>query len=494
MICLLLTEIAPRRNGKGSLSAFPIGERRQEMRKPVFFRSMCHHDGVECPMARKTLIGHVCWASAAIAAFFLGSVWQNDGSAGRSGTERLSPGKANARKTSSGSRGRASTGGRSPASGARRAPVGDGRVVAAGGGEPGSPGQTLSDVQIEAIANEAFRDGNPLVRRQAFDRFLAALTADNASELLGHLKENRVGGDKWRDFHYAWGMIDGKAAVEHATKSEDRDLSYTMAGWASSYPEAAIAHLNNLPEEDKRYYNHLQEALVSGIADNDTTRATDYVLQLANQGNERANHLFGVVTREVVHTVGIDEAARWSESLPDGELKGAALDSVAHRFTNRDPEAAAQWVEQFVGQSFADRAIEEVGDEWAERDPASAVNWLETLSEGRGQSMGLHSAFGEWAQRDPVAAGERISNMQRSPQRDAAISGYSRRISYTDPGAAIEWANSIAEEGSRVRALTHAGQQLTRRDRAAAEAWVAASGLPPEAQQAVLNPPQNRRR
>ena len=234
MICLLLTEIAPRRNGKGSLSAFPIGERRQEMRKPVFFRSMCHHDGVECPMARKTLIGHVCWASAAIAAFFLGSVWQNDGSAGRSGTERLSPGKANARKTSSGSRGRASTGGRSPASGARRAPVGDGRVVAAGGGEPGSPGQTLSDVQIEAIANEAFRDGNPLVRRQAFDRFLAALTADNASELLGHLKENRVGGDKWRDFHYAWGMIDGKAAVEHATKSEDRDLSYTMAGWASS--------------------------------------------------------------------------------------------------------------------------------------------------------------------------------------------------------------------------------------------------------------------
>ena len=107
--------------------------------------------------------------------------------------------------------------------------------------------------------------------------------------------------------------------------------------------------------------------------------------------------------------------------------------------------------------------------------------------------MGLHSAFGEWAQRDPVAAGERISAMERSPQRDAAIGGFSRRISYDDPGAAIEWANSIADESSRTRALTHAGQQLFRRDRAAAEAWIGSSGLPAEAQQAVLNPPNRRR-
>ena len=445
-------------------------------------------------MPKKPLIGHLCWAGVAVTAFVLGSMRDGDDSSGRFGDRKNPSGKGDVRKTNPGSRGGEMAGGSLSGSGGRPGFAGNARLEGSPGRERGSAGQPLSDVQIETISNEAFRHGNPLVRRRAFDRFLEALTADNAKDLLVHLKENRVDRDQWRDFHYAWGMIDGQAAVEHAAKSEDRDLSDTMAGWASSYPEAAVAHLNNLPEEDKRYYHHLQEALVSGMADNDTARATDYVMQLANEGNERANHLFGVVTREVVSTVGIDEAARWSESLPDGELKGAALDTVAHRYTNRDPESAAQWVEQFAGQSYADRAIEEVGDEWAERDPASAVNWLETLTEGRGQSMGLHSAFGEWAQRDPVAAGERISTMQRSPQRDAAISGYSRRISYTDPGAAIEWANSIAEESSRVRALTHAGQQLTRRDRAAAEAWVASSGLPPEARQAVLNPPQSRRR
>jgi len=431
------------------------------------------------------VVGHLCWAAFAVFAFGVGAMLDREDTADvREARDAVSKSGVDRGESGAGSYGQTKSRGNA---GTRKA----------SGSDSGGPGQgqwasLLTEEQIAAVAREAFRDGNPLVRRRAFDRLLENLTSENAKDMLVHLKKNRVGGDQWRDFHYAWGTIDGKAAVEHASKSEDRDLSYTMAGWASTYPEAAIAHLSNLPEEDKRYYHHLQEALVSGMADNDTARATDYVLQLANEGNDRANHLFGVVTREVVSSVGIEEAAQWSQNLPDGDLKGAALDSVAHSFTNRDPEAAAQWVEQFAGQSFADRAIEEVGDEWAERDPASAVNWLETLSEGRGQNMGLHSAFGEWAQRDPVAAGERITAMPRSPQRDAAISGFSRRVSYSDPGAAIEWANSIAEESSRVRALTHAGQQLFRRDRTAAEAWVGSSGLPPQAQQAVLNPPRRR--
>ncbi len=436
-------------------------------------------------MTRKSVVGHLCWAAFAVVAFGVGAMLDREDTADvREARDAVSKSGVDRGESGAGSYGQTKSRGNA---GTRKA----------SGSDSGGPGQgqwasLLTEEQIAAVAREAFRDGNPLVRRRAFDRLLENLTSENAKDMLVHLKKNRVGGDQWRDFHYAWGTIDGKAAVEHASKSEDRDLSYTMAGWASTYPEAAIAHLSNLPEEDKRYYHHLQEALVSGMADNDTARATDYVLQLANEGNDRANHLFGVVTREVVSSVGIEEAAQWSQHLPDGDLKGAALDSVAHSFTNRDPEAAAQWVEQFAGQSFADRAIEEVGDEWAERDPASAVNWLETLSEGRGQNMGLHSAFGEWAQRDPVAAGERITAMPRSPQRDAAISGFSRRVSYSDPGAAIEWANSIAEESSRVRALTHAGQQLFRRDRTAAEAWVGSSGLPPQAQQAVLNPPRRR--
>ncbi|MBQ98492.1 MAG: hypothetical protein CMP30_10910 [Roseibacillus sp.] len=277
--------------------------------------------------------------------------------------------------------------------------------------------RVFSEAEIEAVAVEAFQSPNPLIRRRAFDQLLGSLTAGNAQYMLGHLKENSVRGDQWRDFHYLWGMLDGKSAVEHASESEENDLSHALAGWASKYPDEAIAHLNTTADEDMGSFRYRQKVMVNGMANNDPARATDYVLQLADEGDERASQLFEVVTSAVLSNCDVDEAATW-----------------------------------------------------------------------------LDSTYGEWADRDPEGAGERISSMPRSPQRDAAISGFARQISYGDPGKAIEWANSIAEESARVEALTHAGQHLARRDRAAAEAWVASSGLPQEAQRAVLNPPQIRRR
>ena len=68
----------------------------------------------------------------------------------------------------------------------------------------------LSESEIAAVANDAFRSGNPLVRRRAFDQLLSNLTAENAQDMLVHLKENRVDGEQWRDFHYLWGSLMGK--------------------------------------------------------------------------------------------------------------------------------------------------------------------------------------------------------------------------------------------------------------------------------------------
>ena len=39
--------------------------------------------------------------------------------------------------------------------------------------------------------------------------------------------------------------------------------------------------------------------------------------------------VFGIVTGEVLQTMGVTEASGWAESLPDGAMKGAAMDQVA---------------------------------------------------------------------------------------------------------------------------------------------------------------------
>lgn len=369
------------------------------------------------------------------------------------------------------------------------------RVPRAGGsGSSADSSEELpfTEEELRALTAEAFKDGNPLVRRAAFGRLLESMTSENATTLRKFLLEHRASGEQWRDFHYAWGGLDGAAALKSAVTSRERDLDYSMSGFAAAYPEAARQFIENLPSDIETSSERLRSSLIAGVADSNPELATQMVLDYMAQGDKRASEYMGQVANEILSTQSIEEAAEWSVNLPDGSMKGAAMDQVANRFTNKDPEAAAAWAEQFAGESYAARVIEEVGDEWAERNPQAAINWLNTLPEGEGQNTGLRSAYGEWARRDPVAAGEQLASMPRSEQRDYAINGYANMLAYRDPNTAIDWANSIANDNLRNSALTRAGQQLFRRDPEAARNWVAGSGLSPEAQRAVLNPQRRR--
>ncbi|NIP95147.1 MAG: hypothetical protein GWO24_17545, partial [Akkermansiaceae bacterium] len=86
---------------------------------------------------------------------------------------------------------------------------------------------------------------------------------------------------------------------------------------------------------------------MTGLADRDPGLATDLVLRLAKEGNERASNLIEVVANKTLQSGSPEEAAIWSETLPDGPIKGAAMGRIADVYAARDPEAAAQWAEQF---------------------------------------------------------------------------------------------------------------------------------------------------
>ncbi len=436
---------------------------------------------------KRSVLGHACWAAIAVVAFGLGSLRDKGEPEGRQSGPSAKSSRA---QSPAGSRlaGAGDKGPRGP--GGSRSSAG--RLASLKAGSTGAA--PLSEAALTTLVQDAVKTGSPLVRRAAFGRLLASLTADNATDIRRLLLENGVQSrsEQWRDFHYAWGTINGEAAVKSAIASKEYDLAYSMSGWASASPTEARRFLETLPEDVKTDRALLKRSLVSGMADSDTGLATNYVFELASQGDKSAGDLLGIVTSEVLRNEGLDQAVFWSEGLPDGPMKGAAMDRVAHSWVNRDPAAAAAWAEQFAGQDYAHRVIEEVGDEWAERDPVSAVAWLESLPKGEGQQTGLRSAFGEWARRDPAAAGERLVGMPRSEERDYAINGYAHSLAYRDPNAAIDWANSIADDGLRSSALTRAGQELFRRDAEAARTWVATSGLSAEAQQQVLNPPRRR--
>ncbi len=432
---------------------------------------------------KRSLMVHGCWAIAVLMAFVVGSRKNVSASAGNSADAGSAVNvRTSARFSEAGAEGGPSRSGNRP--GASR----DGGMLGRLFGSLASS----SAAGLEALAGQALRDPNPITRRLAFSRLLEALTPENAEAIRAQLVTHGADGDQWRDFHYSWGALAGKAAFDHAAGSSERDLAATMTGWAAANPSEALALLANLPSELQGQRDELTASVVSGLADHDRAMATDLVLRLGQQGNGEARNLMELVAYETLRAEGPEAAARWSESLPDGPLKGSAMSRIADAYVRKDPEAAARWAERFAADDDASRAIEQVGARWAQSNPVAAVGWLESLPPGSGQNAGLRNAFGDWEDRDPAAAGEYLLAMPLSPQRDSAISGFATGYAWQNPRIAIAWAQDIRDPALRQSSLTRAGQAFFRRDPNGAQAWLESSDLPAEVRQQIVRPDGSR--
>lgn len=427
---------------------------------------------------KKSMIIHGGWALAVIAAFSFGA--RNGGPSG--GEPADSAGRSDRFRSSSalgasGADSRTGRRGTRPAEDRAESRLGAlfGKIVSASG-------------NLDSLAEQALRDPNPINRRLAFSRLLEALTPENAEEIRSKLVALGADDDQWRDFHYSWGAISGKAAFDHAAASDEPDLAATMTGWAAANPTEALTMLANLPPEMQGQRDELTASIVSGLSHHDRGMATDLVLKLGQEDDRRAGNLMEIVARETLRNQGPEAASQWAESLPDGALKGTAMARIAETYARKDPLAAAEWAQRFAGEDYASRTIEQIGGRWAESDPAAAVNWLETLPSGNGQTAGLRTAFGDWEDRDPAAAGEHLAAMPQSPQRDSAISGFAMGYAWQNPQLAIAWAQDIRDPALRQTSLTRAGQAYFRRDPEGARAWLETSGLPAETQQQIANP------
>ena len=423
---------------------------------------------------KTAILRHGCWAGAVIIAFTLGS--RRSGVSSPLGTAREAVMQAEVAKPAVNPPGLwARDKSSRPHSRDGSALEGVfGRVVALGG-------------DVDALVRQALRDPNPITRRLAFSRLLESLTPTNAATVREQLVALGAEPDQWRDFHYSWGALDGKAAFASAANSPEADLAATMTGWAAANPSEALALLDNLPAEMLGQRDELVASVVSGLSHHDLATATDFVVGLGQEGNAKAGELMETVSAATISQLGPEAASRWAGSLADGPLKGNAMAKVAEAFVRQDPAAAARWTEGFADKEYASRTIEQVGAQWAVSDPLAAVGWLESLPASSGQKQGLSGAFGDWEDRDPVAAGDYLYAMDKSPQRDAAISGFATGYAWQDPQTAIAWAQDIDDPALRESSLTRAGRAFYRRDANGAMAWLAESGLSEEARQQVLS-------
>ncbi len=350
---------------------------------------------------------------------------------------------------------------------------------------------TNLNVSLDSLAILALRDPSHVTRRIAFARLLESMTPENAEKIRQQMTEMGADNEQWRDFQYSLGAVIGKAAFDDPENNKrEGALAAILSGWAAAKPQEALAMWENLPKELEDKRDELTRGLVNGLADTDRTMATALVLRLQDQGFKDTAGLMSMVATETLRADGAEAASIWSDQLPDGAIKGAAMNRIANEFARSNPEAAAKWVSRYADQDFAASAIERVTRPWTEKNPEAAVSWLESLPAGRGQNTGLQTAFNDWEDRDPAAATKYLSSMPNSPQRDTSISGFTSGYAWQNPQMAIQWAGSISDPKMRQRSLTQAGQIYFRQNPAEATKWLQTSGLSPEIQQQITNPPR----
>ena len=176
----------------------------------------------------------------------------------------------------------------------------------------------LSDARITELGETALKDPNPLKRRKAFDELLAGLTAENALAIREQIKAMPQDSAEFRDFHYAWGAVAGSDAVLNGMESKERDMAVTLAGWAGADPSGALAWFNGLSDEQRAKSGELKAGMVHGLADTDPMAAADFVFGLNAKGDNQAEGLLGIVTGEILRSVGTGGGLALVRKSPGG--------------------------------------------------------------------------------------------------------------------------------------------------------------------------------
>ena len=342
----------------------------------------------------------------------------------------------------------------------------------------------LTKAEIKTLVDLAIRSSDPIERRKAFDRILEeiksdAFTYDQAMNIRITMHKGGASGDQWRTFDYAWGANDPASAIKEIDNIPEQYrrgfTSNMLPGLASVEPQTAIGLVEAMDGEMKQ---QMTGRLIEGLADYDVNFATDYVMEMAENGDPNVAQHMKRLAKEVMETTGLEGGLDWVENLEEGALQATALRGVANEYANERPEEAAKWAEQFIGNDQNSEVFGEIVRQWGNKEAASA--WVDSLEPSQGQQSAISAVYGFKGAKTPEQALQEIQSMPPSPNKDFALNGFISGLAGKDGEAAVAWASEITIPGMRESAMVRAAKQYYKQDSAAAQEWFVASGLPVE--------------
>lgn len=389
--------------------------------------------------------------------------------------------------------------------------------------------------------------------RMAIVHELARQDPKAAWDYASHLAQ-AAGSDAWTDPRMQvirqWAQSDPAGAVAAALGVQDAErrnqfVASAVGAWASSDFESALAYavqiedantrgriLQNLANTQNADRSRMFDVLMEHAPSGDSFRSamTSLVHQWARENPREAamavkqlppsrsfSHLASMVAGAWA-SGGADkmEVFGWARSLPEGQSRVMAVNSLFEAWARQDPAGALGMLSS-LGADERGEASEGVVNGWSRTAPAAAAAWAASLPAGRERDNALRSAMSRWIQSSPadvtafvarLPEGERASVtgsmmsawasrdaasaaawLQRQPAgkaKDEGLRALSRQISQEDPESALAWANTISEPQARANQTESLAREWLALDPANAKKWISASPLPPETVQRLM--------
>ncbi len=261
-----------------------------------------------------------------------------------------------------------------------------------------------------------------------------------------------------------------------AGEQRDAALAAAVQGAAKANPQAAAQLLGEIPAGTGRDNAAMQ--ICQSWAATDPRAALNWLFQSAPPpaGSMSGDAFGGIIKKWLTKDAG--QVAAWAQSLPAGESRDAALDSVVAVMAPVNLPLAQLLFEKLPPQ-VQGRAAAALAEQYVSIDFDGARDWAAGLPPGPGQAVAMAKVAEVGFGIDPQETAQWINTLAHGPGRDGAIMAVSGSMRYEDPDGAVSWALSISDPLDRVdslekvsyqnltaRALINSATQLTAEEKA----------------------------
>ena len=302
------------------------------------------------------------------------------------------------------------------------------------------------------------------------------LNPEQARELfaaLNAMPAGRARGELMRAFVTAWAEKDPRAAVNALHEMAPSRLSYSLVEdalvfWGKREPEKALKWLQeNRGVEPSSVFAQRIQQVVRGWAEKDPQGALNYALTSMATGSRSERQQQSQAVRSIAAIMAqagdVAGALQLFGTMPEGDLRTTALNSIAREWGRNDPLGAIQWA-QTLGEG-GDAYRTTIFRSWSESDPAAAAQWLASSGvESENKAEWMAQTVANWSQYDLDAPAQWLNNMPNSTEKDGAVLAFTNRAAREDPETAMAWTGQISNPEWGDRAMAMVGLQWSRED------------------------------